>query len=128
MELKVLVVEDEALIALNLVCLLEELGHVVLGPAATSAQALALGSGGGIDLVFVDINLLDGPTGASVARTLGANPNTTVVVLSATPDGVAEGEDGIFRIVRKPYADQAITEVLSLVVSRRGDDKARGGR
>ncbi|MCW6510059.1 response regulator [Lichenifustis flavocetrariae] len=128
MNLRVLVVEDEALIALNLICLLEDLGHLVLGPAATSAQALALASEGGIDLAFVDLNLLDGATGASVARALASNPETTVVVVSATPAGLTAGEDGIFQIVKKPYADQTITQVVSLVARRRADDKARRER
>lgn len=119
MGLRVLVVEDEALIALNLVCLLEDQGHRVLGPAATSAQALALADGDPVDLAFVDLNLLDGATGASVAIALGARPETTVVVVSATPDGVTEGKDGIFRVLKKPYADQAILEVLARAMGQR---------
>ena len=74
MGLRVLVVEDEALVALNLVCLLEDLGHFVVGPVASSTQALALAGENPVDVAFVDLNLADGQTGASVALALGANP------------------------------------------------------
>ena len=117
--LSVLIVEDEALIALNLITLLEDLGHHVHGPAATSAQALALASATRPDLAFIDMNLLDGVSGAEVARQLAQNPQTTVVVLSATPEGIQEGKDGIFRVIRKPYRDQAILEVVTRALARR---------
>jgi DNA-binding NtrC family response regulator len=117
--LSVLIVEDEALIALNLITLLEDLGHHVHGPAATSAQALALAAASRPDLAFIDMNLFDGATGADLAHQLARNPLTTVVVLSATPDGVQEGTDGIFRVIRKPYRDQAILEVVTRALAHR---------
>ena len=109
--LTILVVEDEALIALNLVSLLEDLGHFVVGPAASAAQALALAERTPPDLAFVDINLVDGPTGAGVARDHSGRFGTLVTVVSATPGGLREGAD-IVRIIRKPYSDQLIQEAI----------------
>lgn len=53
----ILVVEDEWLIALDLSMLIEELGHVVVGPAQNVVGALELIEGCEIDAAFLDINL-----------------------------------------------------------------------
>jgi two-component system, response regulator PdtaR len=56
----VLIVEDEALVALDLALVLRDLGCVVLGPAADSAQALALLRQQRPDAVLLDLGLRDG--------------------------------------------------------------------
>lgn len=53
----ILVVEDEWLIALDLSMLVEEQGHVVIGPAQTVANALKLIETNAIDAAFLDITL-----------------------------------------------------------------------
>jgi len=54
---RVLVVEDEALIALDIEIMLQSLGCVVVGPAATVAQALHALAGGAPDAAILDVNL-----------------------------------------------------------------------
>lgn len=53
----ILVVEDEWLIALDLAMLVEEQGHIVIGPASTVPGALALIDAKHIDAAFLDISL-----------------------------------------------------------------------
>ena len=127
-KLTIEVVEDEALVALNLIILLEDLGHIVLGPAATSTQALTLAEATPPDLAFVDLNLVDGPTGVRVARDLAERFGTLVVVVSATPDGVREGENGVFRVITKPYRDQFIIEAVERAAARKKGSEARAER
>ncbi|HZZ88011.1 MAG TPA: response regulator [Caulobacteraceae bacterium] len=55
--LRVLVVEDEAAIALLVEHMLETLGCQVVGSAATVSEALALVRNGGFDFVLLDRNL-----------------------------------------------------------------------
>ena len=81
--LKVLVVEDEALIALELECLLDDLGHVTVGVAGNATEAIAMGRSTAPDVALVDIHLVDGPTGIDVARALSADRRTTVVFMTA---------------------------------------------
>ena len=53
----VLVVEDEALIAMDLQAVLEEAGYRVLGPANSTAAAMALLAGHDPDVALLDVNL-----------------------------------------------------------------------
>jgi CheY-like chemotaxis protein len=53
----VLVVEDEALIAMDLQALLEDAGYRVLGPANSTAAAMALLAGNEPDVALLDVNL-----------------------------------------------------------------------
>ena len=67
--LLILVVEDEALIALDLAETLEENGFQVLGPVATVLSALSLLNGQRPDAAVLDVNLAQGTT-APVAHLL----------------------------------------------------------
>jgi two-component system, response regulator PdtaR len=58
--LKVLVVEDEMLIAMDLEEMLERSGAQVLGPLATVAEALDLLGTERLDVALLDVNLKDG--------------------------------------------------------------------
>jgi len=57
---RVLVVEDEALVAMEFELLLEQQGCIVIGPAATVAAALRLVGSEAIDAALLDVNLPDG--------------------------------------------------------------------
>jgi DNA-binding response OmpR family regulator len=53
----ILVVEDEALIAMDIQSLLEEAGYQVMGPVSTIGKAVALLKTGMPDLALLDVNL-----------------------------------------------------------------------
>ncbi|MGA9268889.1 MAG: hypothetical protein WBV79_20900, partial [Rhodomicrobium sp.] len=81
----VLVVEDEALVAMEIAHVLEGAGFEVLGPARAVAQALSLIEEVGCDAAVLDINL-SGETSEPVARKLIAN-GTRFVTLSGYSRG-----------------------------------------
>ena len=56
-DLRVLVVDDEYLIAMHIQGLAEDLGCIVLGPAATIEEALAIIKSETVDCVLLDANL-----------------------------------------------------------------------
>ena len=60
---RVLIVEDEPFIALDLAQAVESAGGVVIGPAATIAQALALIQASVLEAAILDVNLPDGHIG-----------------------------------------------------------------
>ena len=60
---RVLIVEDEPFIAWDLAQAVESAGGIVIGPAATLAQALALIHASVLEAAILDVNLPDGHIG-----------------------------------------------------------------
>ncbi|MHC2105632.1 MULTISPECIES: response regulator [unclassified Methylobacterium] len=117
--LRILVVEDEVLIALELECLLDDLGHVTVGIAGSSTEAIALGRSATPDVAFVDIHLVDGPTGVEVARALSADPRITVVFMTANAKRIPDDFAGAIGVIAKPYSERVVASILDWVGDRR---------
>lgn len=117
--LRILIVEDEILIALELESLLQDAGHEVVGIAASSDEALALGADLRPDLAFVDIHLADGPTGVEAARRLARERGITVLFMTANakriPDDFAEAHG----VIAKPYTERGVLQALDYVIASR---------
>lgn len=118
----VLIVEDEALIALALAELVEDLGYVVLGPAFDGREARAIAALTPPDLALVDLNLLDGGTGQELAAALVREHGTQVAIVSANMPMAAAGG---LETIAKPYRDAAIAETLRRLALRRAETVAR---
>jgi DNA-binding response OmpR family regulator len=78
--IRVLVVEDEALLALDIADQLRDAGLEVVGPATSVGEALKLVGGTGCDIAILDVNL-GSETAGPIARELRAR-GTPFVVLS----------------------------------------------
>lgn len=70
MTMRIMVVEDDALIALDIVSLLEDMGHEVVAEAADAVTAWRLASDDRPDLALVDIRLARNTDGGQLAREL----------------------------------------------------------
>lgn len=70
MPMRIIVVEDDALIALDIVSLLEDLGHEVVAEAADAGTAFDLAVDDTPDLALVDIRLARNTDGGQLARQL----------------------------------------------------------
>ncbi|WP_246775585.1 response regulator [Methylobacterium aquaticum] len=116
--LRVLIVEDEAFIALELECLLEEAGYVPVGVATRSGDAITLARDLAPDIALVDIHLADGPTGVAVARTLSARPGLTVLFTTANAKRVPPDFAGAAGIIAKPYSERVVRAALAYVAGR----------
>ncbi|MCF4124377.1 response regulator [Methylobacterium sp. SyP6R] len=116
--LRVLIVEDEAFIALELECLLEEAGYVPVGVAIRSGDAIALAHDLSPDIALVDIHLADGPTGVAVAQALSARAGITVLFTTANAKRVPPDFAGAVGIIAKPYSERVIRAALAYVAGR----------
>ena len=67
---RVLVIEDEAMVAMMIEDFLEDLGCRIVASAATADEALALAKTCDIDFALLDVNLGDGKTSVEAANTL----------------------------------------------------------
>ena len=112
--LSILVVEDHALVAMELEAIIEEAGHVSAGWAMSFKEAsdLVAALPRLPDLAFVDVNLGEGPSGVDVAATLRRH-DVEVVFMTANAKRLAEDMHGAIGIMAKPYSSTAVLAALS---------------
>ncbi len=113
--LRVLIVEDEALLALELEHALLDLGHSVVGTAASSREALRLMEGTSLDLALVDVHLLDGPTGVNVGRAIAQAGHAAVLFITANVKRLPDDFAGAVGVIGKPYTAHGITSAVSFI-------------
>jgi CheY-like chemotaxis protein len=122
MALKVMVVEDEMLLALDLEDMLRDAGHTVVGQAADMQQALAIAEDaqGRIDVAIMDINLARGSNGIETAAALRQRWNIPCLFVSGNLDErtrelAAPCEPVGF--VGKPYSEREVLSSLERMLS-----------
>jgi DNA-binding response OmpR family regulator len=119
--MRILVVEDEALIALVLVEILAEGGHEVVGPAATMEQALALCEDAPPQLALLDIALADGSNGVDVARALHGRWGVPAIFASSQVSEARRARDIALGCIRKPYAlETVLRSIEAALAAQRG--------
>ncbi|MGA7437502.1 MAG: response regulator, partial [Luteibacter sp.] len=112
--LRVLVVEDDALIRMSIAEMLESRGHAVF-EAGDGNEAIRVHEGQEIDVLLADVGL-PGMSGVEVAaRMRAARPD--LPVLFATGDQTANGvvRDARTAVIVKPYGVADLTEAIGRI-------------
>jgi DNA-binding response OmpR family regulator len=109
--MRILVVEDEPLIATSIDWELRDAGHEVIGPAADAVHAAALARAMRPDLALVDINLTGHGDGVVLARTL-ARQGVAAIFVSGQVIEARENRDAALGLVAKPFAVEQIAAVV----------------
>lgn len=107
-----MIVEDQALLAMDLALILGECGCDVVGCAMDQAGALAIAERERPELALIDVNLLDGMTGPAIAERLVAGFGTAAVFLTANPEQIPDGFAGALGVVSKPFDEATIHSVV----------------
>ncbi len=110
----VLVIEDEAIIAMDIVDIVRGLGHRVTGTAPTHADAVALAHSDRPDLILADIQLADKSSGiAAVNEILMDFPKTPVIFITAFPERMLSGErpEPAF-VITKPFTEDQLRSAV----------------
>lgn len=118
---RVFVVEDEALIAMELMDRLPHMGFMPCGHARTGEQALDAVEHAQADVVLMDVNLGDGIDGVDTALRIQRTHDVPVVFLTAYSDRgllARVGQVDTYGYVLKPYHDDELRAALSLAVAR----------
>lgn len=111
-DIKVLVVEDQPILAMELELMLTDFGCDVVGLAMDRPGALMLAERHRPQLALVDVNLLDGLTGPHVALELVERHGVAVVFMTANPEQIPEGFSGALGVVCKPFDETTLREVV----------------
>jgi len=112
---RVLVVEDEMMVAWLLEDMLAELGCVVLGPVAKVDKALAMIGTEAIDVAVLDVNL-DGEMSYPIADALGARGVPFVFVTGYAKDRLLDGYRS-FPMLQKPFHRVELTDTLAKLLA-----------
>ncbi|MET0258969.1 MAG: response regulator [Methylobacterium sp.] len=113
--LRVLLVEDEALILMQLEMLLEDAGHVIVGTAMTAEDGVALVHETRPELVLVDLRLGDGSSGLDVARAVRAINGITAVFITANSRQLSDDFEGAAAVITKPFSGGIMEETLAFL-------------
>ncbi|MGP3698041.1 response regulator [Rhodobacter sp. NSM] len=111
---RVLVVDDQYLIAMDLVCTLEQLGYRPVGPAASVADALATLARDGADLALLDESL-SGESVLPVAMRLHEQGIPFVVVSGHVRSISGHPLLQAARRLEKPLTSKRLAETLMLL-------------
>ena len=113
--LRVLVVEDEAMVALGLEDMLADLGHEVVARAAGLDQALAAARDAAFDLGILDVNVRGQETYA-VADVLTGRGIPFIFSTGYEPSRLRQPYcDG--PVLQKPYRDSDLQEMIGAVIA-----------
>jgi len=117
--LRLLLVEDEPFIALDLELLLNSVGHEVVGVADTHDAALEMANETAPEAALVDINLRDGFTGLKVGRALSGEMGCVVAFVTGNAEQVPGDFAGAVAVLEKPFTAQGVEEVAALLQEMR---------
>ena len=123
---KILVVEDEALIAMDLARRLEALGHEVIGTADNRDDAVSLADGCTPELVLMDINIIGPADGIETAKELRSRWDIPVVFLTAFgDDATVERAKQVtpYGYLLKPFDERTLATTLEVTLHRHRADK-----
>lgn len=114
---RILIIEDEPLIALDLQTTVTDFGGVVVGPVCSLAEAEAHAASGSFDGAILDLRLRDG-IAIPVADALAAR-GIPFVIHSGQTDSVAASEWPEVPIISKPTAPEDVISALALAMAKR---------
>ncbi|WP_299842008.1 response regulator [uncultured Paracoccus sp.] len=112
---RVMVIEDETIIAMDLKGIVQAMGHEVTGVARTHSAAVDLGRNKRPDLILADIQLADGSSGIdAVNELLGELGDLPVIFITAFPERLLTGDrpEPAF-LISKPYSEEQVRSAVS---------------
>lgn len=110
---RVLIIEDEPLIAMHIETLVEDMGHEPVGIATTHQEAVALGLELRPNLILADIQLADGSSGIDAVKQLLETFDVPVIFITAYPERLLTGErPEPTYLVTKPFETETVIATI----------------
>jgi len=111
---KVLIIEDEPIISLDLQSIVKEMGHSVAAIATTRDEAVKAARRTEPGLVLADIKLADGSSGIDAVKQILSEVQVPIVFITAYPERLLTGErpEPTF-LVTKPFVAETVRVAVS---------------
>ena len=111
---KVLIIEDEPIIAMDIETIVRDLGHDVTGVAVTRDEAVALAMENRPGLVLADIQLADDSSGIDAVKDILAEFEVPVIFITAFPERLLTGErpEPTF-LITKPFQRSTVKAAIA---------------
>jgi len=111
---RVLVIEDEPVIAFDLASIVTGMGHEIVGIADTEKRAVELARAKTPGIVLADIQLRDGSSGIDAARKILGQIDVPVIFITAFPERLltGEGEEPTY-LITKPFDSDELRVTIS---------------
>jgi len=117
---RVLVIEDEAVIAMDIVVTVRSAGHTVVGVADTEAKAVALSEEFRPALILADVQLKDGDSGIEAVEKIMRISEVPVIFVTGFPEAFLTGDkvEPTF-LLTKPFDPEALTATIGQALATR---------
>ncbi len=112
---KVMMIEDEAIIAMDIASIVQEVGHSVTGIARTRTDAVKLAASDRPDLILADIQLADNSSGIDAVNDILAHfEDIPVIFITAFPERLLTGArpEPAF-LITKPFTEEQVRSAVS---------------
>ena len=112
---KVMIIEDEAIIAMDIHSIVSEMGHNITGIARTRDAAVELGARDKPDLILADIQLADNSSGIDAVNDILAQfGDIPTIFITAFPERLLTGDkpEPAF-LIAKPYSEEQVRSAVS---------------
>lgn len=111
---RVMIIEDEPIIAMDIETIVRDLGHDVTGVAVTRDEAVAMAMDDRPGLVLADIQLADDSSGIDAVKDILAEFQVPVIFITAFPERLLTGErpEPTF-LITKPFQRSTVKAAIS---------------
>ncbi len=111
---RVLIIEDEPIIAMDIEAIVEELGHEVVGIAVTRDEAVAQARASVPGLVLADIQLADDSSGIDAVADILTELKLPVIFITAFPERLLTGDrpEPTF-LITKPFQERTLKAAIA---------------
>ncbi len=109
---KLLIAEDEKIIALGMQIFLSDAGHQVCGIAPTASEAVRLAEMHRPDLALLDVRLAEGSDGTDAARKLRDRWAIPSILVTGHLDRAQAQNVGAIGLLKKPYDPNRLLDLI----------------
>ncbi len=119
---KILIVEDEIIVAMEIELALQARGYIVVGKAPTSEKAIELAQKFLPDVILMDVNIKGSTDGIGTSKEILKFHSPSIIFLSAYTDSETVNKMQVIQphyFLPKPYSQGELAKIISSAISFR---------